>query len=271
MKYLLKVSVFTLLVTMFSCNKGEPSASTPMAAKAELETSTNAAKDNDEQKVEEPDRKIIKTGDIHFETSNAKETRSVINKAVGEFHGYISQDNISQYNQFENNVTIRVPADKFDALVDRISANAKNIDSKNITASDVTEEYIDVEARIKTKKELEERYKQLVKQAGKMEDILTIEKEIGVLRADIESMEGRLKYLSNQVSYSTLTLVFYEKSASDFGFTHKFTEALANGWRGIMWFVIGIANIWPFVLIGIGIIALVRVFTRRRANKLPNP
>ncbi|MDR2691715.1 MAG: DUF4349 domain-containing protein [Dysgonamonadaceae bacterium] len=111
---------------------------------------------------------------------------------------------------------------KFELLLDRIAQNAKKLDSKNITVSDLTEEFIDIEARIKTKKELENRYKELLKQANKVEEIVAIEKEIGNLRTDIESIEGRLKYLKDKVSYSTLNVVFYERTSSPFGFNSKF-------------------------------------------------
>jgi hypothetical protein len=61
-----------------------------------------------------------------------------------------------------------------------------------------------------------------LKQANKVEEIVAIEKEIGNLRTDIESIEGRLKYLKDKVSYSTLNVVFYERTSSPFGFNSKF-------------------------------------------------
>ena len=73
-----------------------------------------------------------------------------------------------------------------------------------IDSQDVTEEYIDITARLKTKKELEARYLELLKKANKVEEIVSIEKEIGNLRSDIESIEGRLRYINNAVAYSTL-------------------------------------------------------------------
>ena len=95
---------------------------------------------------------------------------------------------------------IRVPADRFDELLLIIEPLASKIESKNINTQDVTEEFIDVETRLKTKKELETRYLEILKQAKTVTDIISIESQIATVRSEIESMEGRINYLKNQVS-----------------------------------------------------------------------
>ena len=215
------------------------------------------------------ERKIIKEGEISFETTNSTETRKVISKSIADFKGYISNDNIDDYkDRIEHKIIIRVPAEQFDSLLDKISQSAKKLDSKNINALDVTEEFIDVETRIKTKKELENRYKELLKKANTVEEILTIEKEIGNLRTDIESIEGRLTYLKNKISFSTLTVVFYEKTSSTFGFSSKLGHAIQNGWTNLLWFFVGLANLWPFVVIGGIVVFMYRRYKNR--NKKQN-
>jgi hypothetical protein len=151
-------------------------------------------------------------------------------------------------------------------LLEKIFKTAQKIESKNISALDVTEEFIDIEARIKTKKELENRYKELLKQAKKVEEILEIEREIGSLRSEIESAEGRLNYLKDRVSLSTLTVVFYEKLNSSFGFTSKFGQAIQNGWTNLLWFFIGLANFWPFIIIGFTIIIIYKRLKGRKSK-----
>jgi len=217
-------------------------------------------------------RKIIKEGTIRFETVNTAQTREAILKSVKENNGYLANDNANSYGgSTDYQITIRVPADKFDLLLEQISNTAKKIDSKDIKALDVTEEFIDVEARIKTKKELEDRYKEILKQAHKIEDILKIENEIGNLRTEIESFEGRLRYLKDKVSYSTLTVIFYERtetpSSYSFGFGEKFISAIYNGWIGILWFIIGLTSLWPFIII---VIAAIFIIKRIRKNRKKN-
>ena len=217
-------------------------------------------------------RKIIKEGNISFETDNSKKTRDNIVQIVTENKGYISSDNITNYSKSTRyRITIRVPAENFDKLLEQISGAAKKVDSKEIKSLDVTEEFVDVEARIKTKKELEARYKELLKQANKVDDILSIEKEIGALRTDIEAIEGRLRYLKDKVAFSTLTVEFYEQTESapeSFGFGGKISDALYDGWIGALWFFIGITNAWPFILMIIVAIYVIRYFRKKRKSKL---
>ncbi|GHT24361.1 hypothetical protein FACS189430_09140 [Bacteroidia bacterium] len=213
-------------------------------------------------------RKIVKTGELSFETANAAKTREMTFKKVAELGGYIAEDNAQNYSKNTNyRLTIRIPAEKFDNLLENISQNVQKLDSKTINASDVTEEFIDIEARIKTKKELETRYKELLKRANSVDDILRIEKEAETLREDIESFEGRLKYLNDRVTFSTLTIHFYEPESAavrTFGFGSKFGSALHEGWDNLLYFFIALANIWTFLLLGIAAIIGIRWFRKRK-------
>ena len=159
-----------------------------------------------------------------------------------------------------------MPADQFDNLIKRIEALADKVENKGINTQDVTEEFIDVEARLKTKRELEARYSEILKQAKTVADILAIESQIANVRSEIESMTGRLNYLKNQVSFSTLNLSYYQIIGSDFGFATKFVESLKGGWDNLLTFLIFLINLWPFVIgIAIGVIWWLR---RRKAKRV---
>ena len=259
------LSLVTIL-TLYSCSSKE--SYTEFAADMDLE-GVPAIVQKQSEKVERiSERKIIKEGDISFETANVKETKSLITKILKEVDGYISKDNVYDYSdKIEHRLIIRVPADKFDLLLTRISESAEKLDSKNIDVLDVTEDFIDVESRIKTKKELENRYQEILKQASKVEEILSIEKELGLLRTEIESVEGRLRYLKDRISFSTLTVTYYEKASVAFGFNSKFGQALKNGWSYLMWFIVGLTSIWPFIIIiATGIYLAIRL-DKKRKNK----
>jgi len=129
----------------------------------------------------------------------------------------------------------------------------------------VTEQFIDVEARLKTKKELEIRYKEILKQAKTVQDIVSIESQIASVRSEIESMEGRLNYLKNQVAFSTLNVTYYETIGTDFGFASKFIESLKGGWDNLLAFIIFMINLWPFVL-GLSIV-VVWIWRKRMKRK----
>ncbi len=216
------------------------------------------------------ERKLIKTGNIEFEVSSVTETKERIASLVNESGGYISSDNQNNYGggpRFEQ--VVRIPSDKLDDFVTRIEALAKKVDSKSISTQDVTEEFIDVETRLATKKELEARYRDLLKQAKTVKDIIEVEAQLNNVRGEIESMEGRLKYLNSQVSYSTLTVSYYEAVSGNYGFSYRFLNSFGDGWRSLLDFVIGIFAAWPFVIMaGLGVWLFVRWRRKRRETNI---
>jgi hypothetical protein len=215
------------------------------------------------------ERKLIKTGELSFETSDAKKTKSAIDAICKELNAYSSSENQNKYDdKIQYYQTIRVTADKFDLLIGKIESEALEIETKNINAQDVTEEFIDVEARLKTKKDLEVRYREILKQAKTVRDILSIEDQIASVRSEIESMEGRLKYLNNQVSYSTLNVSYYETIGTDFGFGSKLGKAVSSGWDYFLIFLVGLVNVWPFLILLAVLVWLGFRLDKRRRKKV---
>jgi hypothetical protein len=250
---LMKKLIPVFCVLLFSCGKGpvnfeggsadhEALLSMPVLQKhAVMQTVSNTV----------AERKLIKNGSLDFVTGKIEETRVAVEKLCKQYHAYIATENQNNYNdRIEYRQEIRVPASAFDALMADIEAMGERIEARSINTQDVTEEFIDVEARLKTKRELESRYLSLLKQAKSVADILSIESQIAATRADIESMQGRLNYLTNQVSYSTLEIMYHENTIADFGFASKFVVALRNGWDNLLMFLTELASLWPFVVIG---------------------
>jgi hypothetical protein len=101
---------------------------------------------------------------------------------------------------------MRVPAAQFDTAVTQILNLANRIIAHNITGQDVTEEFIDLEARLKTQKALEEQFLEIMKQAHKVEDALAVQRQIAEVRTEIEKLEGRRRFLENRASLATITV-----------------------------------------------------------------
>lgn len=264
MKNIITILIATSMLTIHSCgNKQEYSGVSTDLAMTESAPAIQEAPQRVEPAVE---RKIIKEGEIRFESADIQVTKNLITKTVQELGGYISNDNVNDYtSKLEHHLIIRVPSDKFDLLLKKISDSADKLDSKSVNVLDVTSEYIDMDSRIKTKKVLENRYKELLKQATKVEEILTIEKEMGLLRTEIESVEGQMKYLKDRISYSTLNATFYQKTDAAFRFSSKLGQAFNSGWDYFLWFIVGIAQFWMFILIAA--VALYFILRRERKNK----
>jgi hypothetical protein len=214
------------------------------------------------------ERKLIKDGRVEFETNNLSETRKIVLDATEKYNAYVSSEQEYKYSEKINiTLVLRVPAEKFDLLLQESTQGVKRFDNKEVHVMDVTEEFLDIQARLKTKKELEYRYLALLKQAKDVSDILEIEEKMGQLRSDIESIEGRMKYLQSQVRFSTLTVSFYETVPNSVSFGNKFKYGFKNGWENLIWFFVGLINIWPFIIIIAGSIWGLIVYRRNRREK----
>ncbi len=211
------------------------------------------------------DRKLIRNGTLEFQTDEVKKTKTEIEKICKELNAYISSESENNLGErLQYNQVIRVPANQFDTLLARLEPLALKIENKNISTEDVTEQFIDVEARLKTKKELEARYREILKLAKTVEEIVSIESQIANVRSEIESMEGRLNFLKSQVAFSTLHVSYYETIGTDFGFASKLVQSLKGGWDNLLAFIIFLVNLWPFVL---GLAALTFWFWNRRRKR----
>lgn len=275
----MKMSSLLLLITfLFSCegNNSRSEMAFDMAAPDLKISRPHIVEVPDEEIIDEylptydnVEKKLIRNGQLDFKTTDVKKTKIEIEKISKELNAYISSENENNYgDKLQYTQNIRVPADQFDNLIKRIEPLANKIENKSINTQDVTEEFIDVEARLTTKKELEARFREILLQAKTVEEIVSIESQIANVRAEIESMEGRLKYLQNQVSFSTLNVSYYEIIGTDFGFASKFVESLKGGWDNLLSFLIFLVTLWPFV---VGLIALVFWWVRRRKRRALKP
>jgi hypothetical protein len=204
------------------------------------------------EKIDKDLRKLIKEANLRFKTKDNQETNSLIKNSLKGFGAYISEENTFNYsNRTGFDLTIRVPAGKFDSLFNYIvtNVNIKELDDKSTQIKDVTEEFIDIQARIKIKKESEQKLTDLLKQAKNLSETLEIQKQLTDLRADIESIEGRLKYLTDQVDYSTIRISFYENIKYSKRFFGDFWDALKDGWQIFLHLITLLTYLWVVILV----------------------
>ncbi len=221
-----------------------------------------AVSDEEQQQVE---RKLIKTGRIEFETDDIAETRNIIFASLDQHEGYISSDEENSYGgRRRNTIVVRVPADHFDVLLRDITAGVTKFDQKVIETKDVTEEFLDVEARLRTKKELEKRYLALLNRANSVSEILEVERELGTLRSEIESTEGRFRYLQSRVSFSTLSISIYQPIPDESEFGQSLSEGFQHGWDSLATFFFFLLSIWPFLIMGTAAFFGIRMWRKRR-------
>lgn len=262
MKKLKNFIALLLLISFFSCQNYEKETSDLKLMVDDAETFID---ENESNQNILTNRKLIKNGEIEFETNDLNKTKNKVIEGIKKFEGYLSSDN-EYKNSYEvsNTLIIRVPSESFDKLLNEITQGIDKFDRKEINVKDVTSKFLDIEARLKTKKELENRYLEILKKANKVTEILEVEKEIGKLRSDIESIEGRLKFLNNQVTISTLEVRIYETISTQTEFGKKFKNGFKNGWENLILFFVFLVNIWPFIVLSIGVIILIKYWRKRK-------
>ncbi|CAD5250586.1 MULTISPECIES: DUF4349 domain-containing protein [unclassified Imperialibacter] len=211
------------------------------------------------------ERKLIREGHMRFKTESTGKTRVFLDSIVASYGGYVFNENMyKNEGTVEQSVAVRIPDEKFDAFMGSISSYAGKLESKNVNSIDVTEEYMDVETRLKTKKELEARYLDLLKQAKTVTDMVAIEAQLGQVRSEIESMQGRMNYLQSRVKFATLWINFYQTDVEGFGFWDKIGGGWGAGWTKFLSFMVWTVELWPFVLIILTIVIILRIRRRRR-------
>lgn len=259
MKY--KVLFILLLLAFSNCKKAEDNlnysedvALSTADAKVDQVKFVKPVVAKSEEVTEEIEQKIIKEGNLRFQTNDLTATYNQIQNAAKSHNATIQNDTEGKdYESVFRKLIIRVPSKNFDLFLKDISKGVAYFDNKEISSQDVTAEFIDIDARLKAKKVLEKRYLELLKKANKVTEMLEIEKQLSSIREEIEAKEGQLNYMQNRVSYSTITIEFYKSIAEESGVTAsygmKIWTAIKSGFNSVSSLFINLLSIWPFIII----------------------
>ncbi len=253
------------LLLLFACGRSTPEAH--RWAKADVAENggfEHSAAPTPAVDIIPQDRKIIRTGDLRYEVTDLDIARAHILKQVTTNGGYVEGDDRSDRgSSMDLTMRVRIPADRFDTFLGDLSGLGELLD-QHINATDVTSQWVDVEARLTAKRKVEERFLAIVGQAKTVTEVLEVERELGNVRAEIESMEAQMKALKDQVGMSTLTITCTKPHARINSYTPHFGSALRDGWNYFVQVLEAIVHLWPFLLL---ISALVVWFKRRRFSK----
>ena len=148
---------------------------------------------------------IIRTGSISIIVASTEETMSSISGLASGMEGWVVSSNLYQYGQANRgNITVRVPVAQFDAAMAQIKALALEVNSESSSGQDVTEEYVDLTARLTNLEATAARVRGFLDEAKDVEDALAVNQELSSLEAQIEQIKGRMKYLSQSAAFSTI-------------------------------------------------------------------
>jgi Domain of unknown function (DUF4349) len=177
-------------------------------------------------------QKIIYTARLSVVVENFENIPVQVANIVGQFGGYISEANIGERTGTQRTGTwkIRVPSQRYRQFLD--SAEGLGV-SQSLTehAEDVSEKYIDLEARIDNTRLLEAQVaKILEKQDAKLENMIALEKELARVRLEIEQLEGAMRLMTNQIAFSTVDLSIEERKAFVPAQPMTFDDRIKNEW-----------------------------------------
>ena len=214
--------------------------------------------------------RLIKTADVRMEVEDYAEARAEVGAVAERYEAYVASEEERRLpSRIQNTLSLRVPAGRFDEALNALADVATDVEARTVEVRDVTEEFVDVQARLRARRAVEARYLDLLEQARTVEDILRVEQSLQSVREEVEQAEGRLNYLENRIGYSTITLHLYEPIpggaiASGPGFFEQAARAFANGWGGLKLLALGLINLWPLLLL-IALAALAaRAYRQRR-------
>ncbi len=283
------VAALVLLVTAcgddVSRNLGEPARSAPPTAPAELMADRAAFKSRPGMAQAEgavardasaqssfalPSQMIIRTGQVVIEVDSLDRAIRMVGEAALASGGFLANTSIQTGQNAPRTATleVKVPADRYQGTVDRLNAIGK-VTSATTTAQDVGEEFVDVSARVSNAKKLEDRLLTLLAtRTGKLEDVLSVERELARVREEIERYEGRIRYLKAQVAISTITITVFEPGPLVGGpGENVLVRAFKESWRNFVGVIAsGIAlagGLIPLVLLGIVVLVVLRAVWRR--------
>jgi len=168
-----------------------------------------AAADSGLEPMEE--RMIIWTGDVSLIVKDAEDSLDKVEALAKDLGGYVvNSSSWYQDDQLRARLTIRVPSGEFDAAMERLKDLAIKVENRNVSTQDVTEEYTDLNARLRnleaTETELFELLTEVRERTGKAEDILAVHRELSYIREQIEQIKGRMQYLEKMTAMATINI-----------------------------------------------------------------
>lgn len=287
-KILLLLSIlFILFLFSYSCAKkvdsnpklseinlsSDRTVSDSPSIKQEYQNSTNSTNidfsNNPENYKDETqkDAYLVYTANIRGKVISINEFEKQLVKLINKDNGYISL--VEKFNEDEISIIFKIPKGKFYSNLDSIKNLFISLENERVQIEDISTQYIDVEARLLTKKEAEKRYLALMQKANSVKDILEIEQALRQIREEIESFEANLRYLKNSVQYSTITVTAYSQSIKIQGenFLTRFIKSISNGFNFLVSAFLFIISLWPLFILFILILIIYKIIKRKREKK----
>ncbi|TJZ63231.1 DUF4349 domain-containing protein [Sphingobacterium olei] len=217
-------------------------------------------------------KKIIRTGTISIESKDIKSGKKRLDEYVKKFEGYYEQESTKNISDLINYIlVVRIPFNHFDAFLSNIENGEDKITQKHVQSQDVSIQYYDTEARLKSKQAALVRYIQLLNQAKNVKDILEIQEQIRLIQEEIDSQESVLRSLKDQIGYSTVSINLFEYQANlsigSNSFGSKIKDAFSFSLNLLESIFLAFISLWPIWILTTIAIFLFKRYRNKRKNQ----
>ena len=234
-----------------------------------------------EQQAQLPqERLIIRTADLNLIVADTEDTMGAITEMVEANGGWVVNSSLYQYRDDakSGNITVRVPVEGFNSAITAIKGLAVEVTSETSSGQDVTEEFVDLSARLGNLEATADRVRNFLDETRNVEEALSVNQELSRLEGDIEAIKGRMQYLSQSAGFSTVTVNLTPDIAvqplnpetwQPGVVARRAFETLVNALQNIVNFLIEVVIVLgPLALIfGLPLWLIIRYFVRRRRRQ----
>jgi len=225
-------------------------------------------------------RKVIHTGRIELVVAGYDEARSKIDALLNDAGGYIDSTRVNRHRGAVSAATlvVRIPSGAFASLLPRL-AQLGEVTGEATDAADVTDQYVDTEARLASAQQLEKRLLELATaRNATIDQVLAVERELARVRGEIEGYQGHLKQWSDRVALSTLTIELMTRSAELAGAVRpslgsQSSSALRASLTAMCdfagWLAVVLIALLPWLVVAVPVFLVMRRIARRARRTLP--
>jgi hypothetical protein len=221
---------------------------------------------------------IVRHGEASVQVEQVEAAVARIRQTAGQFGGFVGNTSLVTGKEEQKTATLelRIPSGQFDGVVAALNQLGK-VETVTVSAEDVSEEYVDLGARLANARRVEARLVEMLAQrTGKLSDVLTVEQELARVRQEAERYEARIRWLEHRASLSSLAVSLHEK-APLIGPPHgrgPILEAFAEAWSRfvafVAWFIASLGILVPAgAVIGVVILVTRRLFGGGSPPKVP--
>ena len=214
------------------------------------------------------DRMIVKSGNMTLKVESVVEAMDEVTEIADELGGYVVSSRKYEHDgETSASVSIRVPAERFDDALGMLREIALEVPYESTSGKDVTEEYIDLQSKLRNLEATESQYLELLKRAETVEEILKVQRELSNVRGQIEQTKGRMQYLERTSDMALIEAQLQQSRplAEPWSASNTFNSAV----RGLATFGRALANIaiWLGIFCWVWIPLLVIWLRKRRKAK----